>query len=84
MKHRRPRLAVALVGLALTLSLAPAGTNTHAATLFRRGDANADGSLNLADAISILSFLFSSGPRPECEKSNDTDDNGAVQLTDAV
>ena len=84
MKHHRPRLTVALVGLALTLSLAPAGTKARAATLFRRGDANADGGLNLADAISILSYLFSSGPHPECEKSNDTDDDGTVGLTDAV
>ncbi len=51
---------------------------------FSRGDANADGDMNLTDAISILNFLFTGGVKPPCTKSGDSDDNGALQLTDAV
>jgi hypothetical protein len=53
-------------------------------TEFRRGDANADESTNLTDAVFILSSLFLGGDQPPCEKSADTDDTGRVEITDAV
>jgi hypothetical protein len=52
---------------------------------FRRGDSNADGVLNLSDAISTLNFLFQGRPsEPACPDASDADDNGSVSLTDAV
>jgi len=51
---------------------------------FRRGDGNADGGPDLADAIFVLSFLFLGGGSPPCLDSADTDDNGQIDLTDPV
>ena len=48
-----------------------------------RGDANGDTQRNLSDAIGILSYLFQAGSL-ECVDAADVDDNGAVQITDAV
>ena len=55
-----------------------------AADPFIRGDGNADGSINMTDVISTLSFLFLGGAAPVCQDAADTDDNGLVQLTDAI
>ncbi len=51
---------------------------------FRRGDSNADDLVNISDAISILSFLFSGGSTPGCTKSTDLDDDGRVNITDPI
>ena len=51
---------------------------------FRRGDSNADGGVDLADAMFTLGWLFTGGPRPDCLKSADTDDTGDVQITDPI
>jgi len=54
------------------------------ATRFVRGDANADGAVNLADAIWVLEFLFRRGAAPPCQKAADADDNGRVHLLDVI
>ncbi|MBN1443090.1 MAG: dockerin type I repeat-containing protein [Planctomycetes bacterium] len=51
---------------------------------FRRGDANADGRIDISDAVYTLGFLFLGGGEPPCRKSADADDSGSLQLTDAV
>jgi tetratricopeptide (TPR) repeat protein len=52
---------------------------------FRRGDANADGTINISDPIAALGYLFLGNPRSlVCQRSADTDDSGAVNITDAV
>ena len=52
--------------------------------LFRRGDADTSGVLNIADAIFLLSTLFRPhGPTP-CRDALDTDDSGALEITDAI
>ena len=51
--------------------------------LYRRGDADADGSLNIGDAIAILTYLFGPGSIP-CLASSDVDDSGAVDISDAI
>ncbi len=43
---------------------------------FRRGDVNADGTLDLTDGIFTLSFLFAGGGLPPCLSAADADDNG--------
>lgn len=54
------------------------------APLFVRGDANADGGINLSDVLFVLNYLFRSGPAPTCEAAGDADDNGEVNLSDAI
>ncbi len=51
---------------------------------FQRGDINADGTRDIADAISVLSFLFSNGARPPCMDAADTNDSGAVDMADPI
>jgi hypothetical protein len=53
-------------------------------TDFVRGEANADGALNLSDGVFILSWLFRGGEEPPCLDAADSDDDGVVSLTDAV
>ncbi len=51
---------------------------------FIRGDFNGDNSLNVADAIGVLTYLFQSGPEPSCFDAADVDDTGNLQITDAI
>ncbi len=65
------------------IAIPPATCGDHAP--FRRGDANADGGIDVSDAVTILGSLFlGSPPRLSCEKAADTNDTGDVNLTDAV
>jgi len=52
--------------------------------IFRRGDTNADGSVNIADAIATLSFLFAGGPAPVCPDAADGNDDGSLNIADAI
>jgi len=51
--------------------------------VFQRGDANADGGLDLSDAIGILFFKFM-GDTISCVDAADVDDNGQVEVTDVI
>ena len=51
---------------------------------FSRGDANSDGTLNIADAIFMLNFLYQNGPAPECMDAADLNDDGQVDLADPI
>lgn len=53
---------------------------------FLRGDCNADGSVNLADAIRVLLHVFPEGTPPAmtCGDACDANDDGALQISDAV
>jgi hypothetical protein len=54
------------------------------ASLFRRGDVDGDGTMDLADPVLVLSRLFlGSGPLL-CEDAADADDSGTLELTDPV
>jgi len=55
----------------------------HDAT-FIRGDANMDGSLNIADPISILALLFPGGSAPYCRDAADGNDDGQVDVSDPI
>jgi len=53
--------------------------------LFRRGDVNVDGGVNIADAIRLLNALFVPGsPQPDCIDSADVNDDGGNNVADAV
>lgn len=43
-----------------------------------RGDANGDGSVNVADAAVLAQWLFASGPASPCEDVGDVDDDGTL------
>lgn len=51
---------------------------------FIRGDANCDGSVDLADYVYINAWLYFGGPPPANLDAADTDDNGSINGTDAT
>ena len=50
---------------------------------FRRGDVNDDGKVSFFDPCLILDAVFGAGFLP-CEDAADVDDNGIIDLSDAV
>ncbi|MDO8508106.1 MAG: dockerin type I repeat-containing protein [Nanoarchaeota archaeon] len=76
-------IIVSLLGI---LSIKPilTGKVTQEECNFLRGDSNSDSSLNLADPMYILNFLFKGGNSPICEDSADSNDDGRIDITDAV
>jgi hypothetical protein len=52
--------------------------------LFRRGDANGDGVLDLSDAQTTLGYLFLGWDELPCFDAADADDDGVVIMTDPV
>ena len=65
-----------------TVSFTPSGAPPG--PRFVRGDANADGSINITDGVFVLNFLFIGGPEPRCTDAADSDDNGMLNITDGV
>jgi hypothetical protein len=53
-------------------------------TAFLRGDSNADGALDVSDAIHCLGYLFLGGQRPFCLDAADANDDGKVDIADPV
>lgn len=58
--------------------------NSAPAGAFIRGDANGDTTIDLADAISVLDFLFSGGTNPACQNAADANDDDQINIADAV
>ena len=52
--------------------------------LFKRGDSNIDGGVNIADAVWILSYLFAGGKPLDCMDAGDANDDGKINIADAV
>ncbi len=51
---------------------------------FRRGDANASGQVDIADAIFVLSYLFAQGQAPSCGDAADANDDEMIDIADAI
>ena len=51
---------------------------------FLRGDSNADGTVNLADGVSTLGYLFNGNQAPPCLDAADTNDSGQIDIADAI
>jgi len=51
---------------------------------FVRGDANADGGTDIADAVYALLALFTSRVAPTCDDAVDTDDSGVIDVSDPI
>ncbi|MEM7166481.1 MAG: hypothetical protein AAF581_13530 [Planctomycetota bacterium] len=67
--------------LLITTNMLAAGTVDNT---FIRGDSNRDASVNIADAVNTLTFLFNdSGPLP-CVDAADANDDGSVDIADPV
>jgi hypothetical protein len=62
----------------VTVALVDAGV------LFHRGDANADGSINITDGIFVLNFLFLGGPTPTCAEAANPNNDDAINITDGI
>jgi hypothetical protein len=78
LKHQNPVSDLYL--FYLTLVARPAA----AEDAFLRGDGNADGQRNIADAVHTLGFLFGGGPAPTCLDAADANDDGELNIADAV
>lgn len=53
-------------------------------TPFLRGDSNADGGVDISDAITSLNYLFRGGVFPSCVAALDANDDGGVDIADAI
>ncbi len=51
---------------------------------FRRGDSNADGTVNIADGVATLGFLFAGNQVLTCRDAADTDDSGKIDIADSI
>jgi hypothetical protein len=52
--------------------------------IFVRGDANVDGSVDIADVISVLSYLFADGKEPSCLDAADGSDDEVINIADPI
>src|SRR5262245_56552351 len=78
--RRRSGSAFASV-LALGLAAGPLAAGQR----FRRGDSNADGKVDVTDAIHLLGFLFLGAPSQlPCPDSADSNDDGKLDISDPV
>lgn len=55
---------------------------SHGAELFLRGDSNADGSVDLADPVFTLNWLFLGEEEPGCFDAADSNDDGEINISD--
>ena len=67
-----------------TVCLARVAHGADPAQRFVRGDVDADRRIGISDAIRSLAYLFSEGEAPSCRKAADANDDGAVDLGDAL
>lgn len=51
---------------------------------FRRGDADGDGAVDIADPLLVLNDLFMGRPQPACADAADVDDSGALNIADPI
>ena len=82
-EHRSLEKTTRGVRIAVLLGTLVAGSHL-AAMDFNRGDSNGDGTINIADAIYLLNYLYQDGPTPTCLDTADVNDDGAVDIADAV
>ena len=52
--------------------------------IFRRGDANGDGRVDISDAAFVTGYLFLGGSEPPCMNQADANNDGAVDVSDSI
>ena len=62
----------------------PAGPVRVCPIEFRRGDSNADGRVDISDAVYTLGFLYLGGASTPCRDAADANDDGAVDISDPI
>lgn len=79
-----PVATIVVVGSATVIPTQSGGTIEFVdGVSFARGDPNQDGSLNIADAITVLNYLFANGPGL-CLISMDANGDNTVDIADAL
>jgi Zn-dependent metalloprotease len=53
-------------------------------TAFRRGDSNADGKVDISDALRTLAFLFLGTADPDCKDAADANDDNRLDVSDGI
>ena len=51
---------------------------------FHRGDSNGDGSLDIADPVNTLSYLFNGSAEPSCLETSDHNNDATLDISDPV
>ena len=77
-------LLLVSAGSLLATDIPGRGTGIGSEPVFLRGDANGDGTVQLADVVFLTNYLFASGEEPSCLKAADANDDGVVSLADIV
>lgn len=52
-------------------------------SIFRRGDANSSGTVDVTDGVFINGWLFNGGNEPPCLNQADVNHDGAITVTDS-
>ena len=78
-------MALTSVCAAATITVPAAyPTIQEAETRFQRGGASSDTTLDIADAVFTLSYLFAAGLTPSCLGAVDANDDGTLDIADAI
>ena len=73
-----------LLTVATPLGRAPTSLSfRYGSTPIMRGDPNADGAIDLSDAIGVLYFLYGGGTLA-CEEAGDANNDGSLDIGDAI
>jgi hypothetical protein len=51
---------------------------------FKRGDANQDSRIDIADPVSVLEYLFAGRPGGSCQDAADANDDGSLDIADPI
>jgi len=52
--------------------------------LFRRGDLDRDGAVDLSDGVALVHQLYAGGAGPICPDAADANDDGTIDVADAI
>jgi hypothetical protein len=76
----------AVVALMAMLLAAPAYASSGFVIIeiMRRGDANGNGLVDVADSSFIGNYLFSGGSAPPCMDQADVNDDGSLDMSDCI
>ncbi len=72
-----------LIAIALVVGMSWCGSLGGVEPEFRRGDVGNEGTVTIADAITLLGYLFQ-GQTIECRDAGDIDDNGTLTIADPI